>query len=112
MDGRETRTWCDRAAIVGIGHTPYTKGSAVTEHHQAVVAIQAALDDAGLTRDDIDGLARFDIETVTELALLYSMGIPHLRFFAGVPSGGGAVCGPLILAATAAATREAGRGGF
>jgi acetyl-CoA acetyltransferase len=107
MDGRETRTWCDRAAIVGIGHTPYTKGSALTEHHQAVAAIQAALDDAGLTRVDIDGLARFDIETVTELALLYSMGIPHLRFFAGVPSGGGAVCGTLILAAMAVATGQA-----
>ena len=97
----------DRAAIVGIGHTRYTKVSGVTEHRQAVDAIQAALDDAGLTVRDVDGVARFDIETVNELALLYSMGIPHLRFFAGVTSGGGAVCGTLVLAAMAVATGQA-----
>ncbi len=97
----------DRAAIVGIGQTAYTKHSGVSEHHQAVVAIQAALEDAGLTVRDVDGIARFDIENVNELALLYSMGIPHLRFFAGVPSGGGAVCGTLVLAAMAVATGQA-----
>jgi acetyl-CoA acetyltransferase len=97
----------DRAAIVGIGQTRYTTGSGVTEHRQAVEAIQAALDDAGLNARDVDGLARFDIENVNELALLYSMGIPHLRFFAGVPSGGGAVCGTLVLAAMAVATGQA-----
>ena len=104
---RHAPTWGNRAAIVGIGHTHYTTGSGVTEHYQAVAAIQAALDDAGLTRRDIDGVARFDIENVNELALLYSMGIPHLRFFAGVPSGGGAVCGTLVLAAMAIATGQA-----
>jgi acetyl-CoA acetyltransferase len=97
----------DRAAIVGIGHTAYTKQSGVTEHRQAVAAIGAALEDAGLTVRDVDGLARFDIENVNELALVYSMGIPHLRFFAGVPSGGGAVCGTLVLAAMAIATGQA-----
>src|SRR5215472_15023172 len=97
----------DQAAIVGIGHTAYTKVSGVTEHRQAVDAIQAALDDAGLTVRDVDGLARFDIENVNELALIYSMGIPHLRFFAGIPSGGGAVCGTLVLAAMAVATGQA-----
>jgi acetyl-CoA acetyltransferase len=107
MGGRAAHSIRDRAAIVGIGHTRYTTGSGVTEHRQAVDAIQAALDDAGLTAKDIDGVARFDIENVNELALLYSMGIPHLRFFAGVPSGGGAVCGTLVLAAMAVATGQA-----
>ncbi len=97
----------DRAAIVGIGQTAYTKHSGVTEHDQAVHAIGAALEDAGLSVRDVDGLARFDIENVNELALVYSMGIPHLRFFAGVPSGGGAVCGTLVLAAMAIATGQA-----
>jgi acetyl-CoA acetyltransferase len=107
MDPQAAQTIRDRAAIVGIGHTRYTTASGVTEHRQAVEAIQAALADAGLTARDIDGVARFDIENVNELALLYSMGIPHLRFFAGVPSGGGAVCGTLILAAMAIATGQA-----
>jgi hypothetical protein len=76
MPGEMKLSIRDRAAIVGIGQTRYTTGSGVTEHHQAVEAIGAALDDAGLTAKDIDGLARFDIENVNELALLYSMGIP------------------------------------
>jgi 17-hydroxy-3-oxo-4-pregnene-20-carboxyl-CoA lyase len=107
MDREAARTIRDRAAIVGIGQTQFTKASGVTEHRQAVEAIQRALDDAGLTVRDIDGVARFDIENVNELALLYSMGIPHLRFFAGVPSGGGAVCGTVVLAAMAVATGQA-----
>jgi acetyl-CoA acetyltransferase len=107
MSGRAAHSIRDRAAIVGIGHTSYTTGSGVTEHRQAVEAIRAALDDAGLTVKDVNGVARFDIENVNELALLYSMGIPHLRFFAGVTSGGGAVCGTLVLAAMAVATGQA-----
>ncbi len=107
MDPPTAQTIRDRAAIVGIGQTRYTAGSGVTEHRQAVEAIRSALDDAGLTARDVDGVARFDIENVNELALLYSMGIPHLRFFAGVPSGGGAVCGTLVLAAMAVATGQA-----
>jgi len=107
MERDAAHTIRDRAAIVGIGHTRYTKGSGVTEHRQAVDAIRLALDDAGLSVRDVDGVARFDIENVNELALLYSMGIPHLRFFAGVTSGGGAVCGTLVLAAMAVATGQA-----
>src|SRR4029079_4663433 len=101
MSATEWRSIGDRAAIVGIGHTAYTKFSGVTEQHQAATAILAALDDAGLSITDVDGIARFDIENVNELQLVYGMGIPHLRFFAGVPSGGGAVAGTLVLAAMA-----------
>lgn len=107
MSVSETRTIRDRAAIVGIGQTPYTRHSGTTEQHQAATAILAALDDAGLSIDDVDGVARFDMENVNELQLVYGMGIPHLRFFAGVPSGGGAVCGTLVLAAMAVATGQA-----
>ena len=107
MSATELRSIGDRAAIVGIGHTAYTKFSGVTEQHQAATAILAALDDAGLSITDVDGIARFDIENVNELQLVYGMGIPHLRFFAGVPSGGGAVAGTLVLAAMAVATGQA-----
>ncbi len=97
----------DRAAIVGIGQTAFTRASGVTEERQAAEAIGAALADAGLTFADVDGVARFDIENVNELALVYGMGVRHLRFFAGVPSGGGAVAGTLVLAAMAIATGQA-----
>ncbi|HVM94889.1 MAG TPA: hypothetical protein VMT89_00815 [Candidatus Acidoferrales bacterium] len=97
----------DRAAIIGIGQTAFSKQSEITEHRAACEAIRAAIDDAGLTPRDIDGFVRYDIEANTELAVIYSLGIPHLRFFAGVTSGGGAVCGTLVLAAMAVATGQA-----
>src|SRR6266849_2621362 len=97
----------DRAAIIGIGQTAFSKQLGTTEHHVACEAILAAIADAGLAPKDIDGIVRYDIETNTELALIYSLGIPHLRFFAGVTSGGGAVCGTIVLAAMAVATGQA-----
>ena len=97
----------DRAAIIGIGQTEFNKQIGKTEHRVACEAIAAAIADAGLTPKDIDGIVRYDIETNTELAIIYSLGIPHLRFFAGVTSGGGAVCGTLVLAAMAVATGQA-----
>lgn len=97
----------DCAAIIGIGQTDYGKQIGRTEQSIACEAIAAAIADAGLRPRDIDGLVRYDIETNTELAILYSMGIPHLRFFAGVTSGGGALCGTLVLAAMAVATGQA-----
>src|SRR2546426_546902 len=97
----------DRAAIIGIGQTPFSTHLGITEHRVACEAITAAIADAGLTPADIDGIVRYDIETNTELAIIYSLGIPHLRFFAGVTSGGGAVCGTIVLAAMAVATGQA-----
>jgi acetyl-CoA acetyltransferase len=97
----------DRAAIIGIGQTAFSKEIGKTEHRVACEAIAAAIADAGLTPKDIDGIVRYDIETNTELAIIYSLGIPHLRFFAGVTSGGGAVCGTIVLAAMAVATGQA-----
>ena len=97
----------DRAAIIGIGQTEFSRQIGKTEHRVACEAIAAAIADAGLTAKDIDGIVRYDIETNTELAIIYSLGIPHLRFFAGVTSGGGAVCGTLVLAAMAVATGQA-----
>jgi 17-hydroxy-3-oxo-4-pregnene-20-carboxyl-CoA lyase len=97
----------DGAAIIGIGQTEFSKRIGKTEHALACEAIAAAIADAGLTAQDIDGIVRYDIETNTELAIIYSLGIPHLRFFAGVTSGGGAVCGTIVLAAMAVVTGQA-----
>ena len=51
-----------RARLVGIGETRYAKWGGITESSEyqlAVQAVLAALDDAGLTADDVDGLASF-----------------------------------------------------
>ena len=47
----------DRAAIVGVGATPYSKNSGVSTLTLALHAITDAVADAGLTMRDIDGVA-------------------------------------------------------
>jgi acetyl-CoA acetyltransferase len=47
----------DRAAIVGVGATPYSKNSGVSTLTLALRAIVAAVDDAGLSLRDLDGVA-------------------------------------------------------
>jgi acetyl-CoA acetyltransferase len=45
------------AAIVGIGHSKYGKALPESQLALGAQALRAALDDAGLTRDDVNGLA-------------------------------------------------------
>ncbi|MCW2884469.1 MAG: hypothetical protein QOE54_5759 [Streptosporangiaceae bacterium] len=57
MERGAVSTFRDRAAIAGVGYTPFSKNSGVSTLTLAVDAILAALDDAGLTVDDVDALA-------------------------------------------------------
>ena len=50
------------AAIAGIGATEFSKSSGRTEVRLAVEAVKAALDDAGLSIDDVDGMSIFSID--------------------------------------------------
>ena len=45
-----------RYCIVGVGHTAYGKNPGVSQIAHNVLAIRAALDDASLTTDDVDGV--------------------------------------------------------
>lgn len=47
----------DQVAIVGVGTTPFSRDSGRSELSLVVEACQNAIKDAGLTRDDIDGLS-------------------------------------------------------
>jgi acetyl-CoA acetyltransferase len=93
----------DRAAIAGIGQTPYGKALGRSEPDMAVEAIWSACEDAGISPRDIDGLVRFDMDTTQEEHLLTLLGNPELRWFAGTPYGGGGSASVLVLAATAIA---------
>ena len=99
----------DRAAIVGVGSTEYyRRGQSLpqTTFDLAVKAILAAVDDAGLTMDDVDGFAYYSGGFDTSL-LAQTLGIPEVRFSAMLTSGGGGSAGSVGLAATAVATGQA-----
>ena len=95
-----------RAAVAGIGQTPYAKNMGRTESDLAVGAIRAACADAGLPVSAIDGFVSYHVEQVAEVELLTTLGIPELRFMARTPSGGGGAASLLGLAAVAVVERD------
>lgn len=97
----------DAAAIVGIGHTEFSKDVGRPERTIALEAITAALADAGLTPDDVDGTVKFSLENTMEVEVVRNLGIRNLRYFGDVAYGGGAGCGAIGHAAMAIATGQA-----
>jgi acetyl-CoA acetyltransferase len=77
-----------RAAIVGIGQTEFSKNSGRSELQLAAEAVKAAIDDAGLTPADIDGLVTFTQDENDELDLMRSVGITQTRWVSRTPFGG------------------------
>ncbi|WP_159769780.1 lipid-transfer protein [Streptomyces sp. HM190] len=92
-----------RAAVVGIGATDFSKDSARSELRLAVEAVRAALDDAGLSPGDVDGMVTFTMDTSPEITVAQAAGIGELSFFSRVHYGGGAACATVQQAALAVA---------
>lgn len=78
----------DKAAIVGIGETEYSKNSGRTELALACEAIKRAADDAGISVAEIDGLVRYDMDSVDEVALTSHLGLRNLRWMSHTGYGG------------------------
>ena len=98
----------DQACIVGVGHTEYSKDSGRSEMRLACEAITAAMDDAGLTPDDVDGIAKYTYDNNDPITLAKNLRIPRLNFFGEVAyGGGGGPVGTVLLAAMAVATGQA-----
>ncbi len=98
----------DASAIVGIGHTDYSKRSGATTLTLALRAVLAALDDAGLTHRDVDGVACHRVADSADPALVaQALGVSELRFIRDVFGGGSSCIAPLDAAATAVATGQA-----
>ncbi|MBB2912301.1 acetyl-CoA acetyltransferase [Streptosporangium becharense] len=51
------RGFRDRTAVAGVGYTRFSRNSGVSTLTLACEAVLAALEDAGLTADDVDGIA-------------------------------------------------------
>ncbi|MDQ1463036.1 MAG: hypothetical protein QOI08_4520 [Actinomycetota bacterium] len=90
-------------AIVGIGQTEFSKAAGRSETQLASEAIVAALADAGLTTDDVDGFVSYTIDPVSETELVRALGTPEVRWSSRVPYGGGGSQGVLLHAAAAVA---------
>ncbi|MFJ8931886.1 lipid-transfer protein [Streptomyces sp. NPDC102364] len=93
-----------QAAIVGIGATEFSKDSGRSELKLAVEAVHTALDDAGLSPSDVDGLVTFTMDTNPEITVAQAAGMGELSFFSRVHYGGGAACGTVQQAALAVAS--------
>ncbi len=93
----------DKTAIVGVGATPYYgrgKSLPQTPMELAGKAVLAALADAGLTVQDLDGFALYSMGFDTSL-LAQWLGVPDVRFTAMLTGGGGGSAGSVGLASAA-----------
>ncbi len=99
-----THPLANRAAIAGIGQTEFSTESGRTELQLATECVKAALDDAGLTAADVDGLVTFTLDSSEEMEVGRNLGIDRVSFFSRVPYGGGASCAVVTHAAMAVAS--------
>jgi len=93
----------DRVAIAGIGQTEFSKSSGRSEVQLACEAIRAAVEDAGLKMEDVDGLVKFAIDYTDEMHVVNTLGLTGLSYFAECGWGGGASCSTILHAAVAVA---------
>jgi acetyl-CoA acetyltransferase len=99
----------DKTAIVGLGATPYYKrGTSAPQTLEELVgkSILAAVHDAGLKVQDIDGFAYFAGGFDTAL-LAETLGIPEVRFSATLTGTGGGSAGAIGLASAAIVSGQA-----
>lgn len=96
----------DRYAICGIGATAYTKQSNRTVLDLATEAVGRAIADAGLARNEVDGLVSFQFnDSVPGIAVATNLGIPNVGYAVDYAAGGN---GANLIVLAAAAAIEAG----
>ena len=93
--------FASKTAIAGIGATEFSKNSGRTPMELAVEACEAALDDAGVSAKEVDGIVTFSAEQNFEIEVARNLRIPALSHFSMIPHGGGAACGTIAQAASA-----------
>lgn len=82
----------DKCAVAGIGQTAFTRDSGRSVLSLATEAALKALEDAGLTVDDVDGIVRADVDTVTPYSLAAALGVNNLTYWGDTGPGGVAPC--------------------
>lgn len=97
----------DKTAVVGIGQTAFTRNSGRSVLSLATEASLAALADAGLSVDDVDGIVRCEQDTVTPYTLGAALGVNNLSFWGDTGPGGVAPCMMMGLAMGAVLSGQA-----
>jgi acetyl-CoA acetyltransferase len=97
-----------RACLVGIGETRYARWGGIadtSEYRLAVDAIVTAVADAGLSMDEVDGLASFADDRNEATFAAADLGLSELRYasMSWLPGGGGS-CAAVANAAMAVET--------
>lgn len=93
----------DRACLVGVGETAYTRGVEKSVLRLVLEAARAAIDDAGLTTQNIDGFVLTSYY-VNQEQLAAHLGIADLHYSTTVHMGGASPVAALQSAAMAVAT--------
>ena len=88
MRDDETFQHRDRCAISGIGWTDFSRDSGRSELTLATQASLAAIADAGLTPQDIDGIVRCDMDLVRSNDLVDALGMTRLDYYGDAGPGG------------------------
>jgi acetyl-CoA acetyltransferase len=96
-----TMSFAGRTAIVGIGATDFTKASGRSTLRLAVECADAAIRDAGLRPEQIDGMVNFTVEENPEIEVARNLGIKALTHFSRMHHSGGAACATIHGAAMA-----------
>ena len=99
-----TSSLSGKAAIAGIGYTAFSRNSGVSTLTLALRAITAALDDAGLPPDRLDGVATHRVgDSIAAAIVAQTLGTRDLRYYLDQFGGGGAshsVVGQAAMAVT------------
>ncbi len=97
------------AYIAGVGQTEFKRHGGIMDRSQfqvAAEAVLAALADAGMTPDDVDGFASFSNDANEAALMQVALGVPQMRWSSMVWGGGGG--GSCAAIAQAAAAVQAG----
>jgi acetyl-CoA acetyltransferase len=96
-----TMSFAGRTAIAGIGATEFSKCSGRSTLRLAVECSDAAIRDAGLRPEQIDGIVLYTTEDNHEIDVARSLGIRELTHMSRIHHSGGAACGTIHQAAMA-----------
>lgn len=97
----------DRCAVAGIGATEFSRSAGRSELRLAVEASVAALEDAGLTGAEVDGIVRCDMDNVSHTALAEALGVRNLTYWGVTGPGGSAPCAQVAHAVGAVMSGQA-----